>query len=445
MTGFGRTKQRLLGIAFVILLGAALSLSVLTYQKAFTPVTWVTLHTDHTGLQLIDGADVKLRGVIVGEVRGISTDGHDATLRLALNPADTALIPDNVTARLLPKTLFGERYVALQAPPGASAVPIRAGSVITQDRTQSAIELERVLDDALPLLQSIAPDKLAATLGALANALQGRGAQLGEDLTRLDAYLGALNQQLPAIKADITKLATVLSTYDGALPDLMSILRNTTVTATTVAEQRDQLAAFLADTTGLAYTTESFLQRYGDRIIQFGTVTAPVLELLASYAPEYPCLLSGLVKLQPNVEKAFSGGRMHITIEVTRDNGRYVPGRDDPVYGARNGPSCRGLPNPPVPAPQVPVNDGYDYGATRNPIKLPVGIPSLLGLGSAGSTAPAALSLPDASMGLAGTAEEQGVVKPLVAAATGTSPQQVPDVAVLLWGPMMRGTVVNTG
>ena len=46
-------------------------------------------------------------------------------------------------------------------------------------------------------------------------------------------------------------------------------------------------------------------------------------------------------------------------------------------------------------------------------------------------------------MGLAGTAQEQALLKPLIAAATGTTPDQVPDVATLLWGPMLRGTVVN--
>jgi phospholipid/cholesterol/gamma-HCH transport system substrate-binding protein len=46
-------------------------------------------------------------------------------------------------------------------------------------------------------------------------------------------------------------------------------------------------------------------------------------------------------------------------------------------------------------------------------------------------------------MGFAGTTEERAVVKPLVAAATGTRVDQVPDVAVLLWGPLLRGAVVS--
>lgn len=43
----------------------------------------------------------------VGQVREISADGDDATLRLALDPDRRLLIPARVTARLLPKTLSG--------------------------------------------------------------------------------------------------------------------------------------------------------------------------------------------------------------------------------------------------------------------------------------------------------------------------------------------------
>src|SRR6185369_1876499 len=181
-----------------------------------------------------------------------------------------------------------------------------------------------------------------------------------------------------------------------------------------VAEQREQLATFYADTTQAADTTRYFLQRHGDQLIEVGDVSRPLLELLAAYAPEYPCLMRGLVALQPRVEQAFAGGRMHITLEVTRDNGPYRPG-DEPVYGARNGPDCRGLPSPRVPAPQTPINDGYDYGASRpaTPLLLPSG------------------PLPSAD---AGTADEKRLLQPLLGAAMGVPPAEVPDIAVLLWG-----------
>ncbi|GIH21234.1 ABC transporter substrate-binding protein [Rugosimonospora africana] len=419
-------RHRVLGLAFVLLLVGALTLSVLVYRKAFTPVAWVTVHTDHTGLQLSQGADVKMRGVRIGEVRSITANGTAATLRLALDPSTLHQIPGNVSVELLPATLFGERYVSLAEPSKPSTRSLRAGAVIGQDRSSSAIELEKVLDDTLPLLQAIQPDKLAATLGAIATALQGKGDEIGQDLTDLDRYLTAINGQLPTLQTDIKRLSTVLSTYNGSLPDLMSILKNVTVTANTISQQREQVAAFLDDATDLATTSQSFLDSYGDRIIQIGQVSAPLLELLATYSPEYPCLLQGAVKLQPDVEKVFTGGQMHITLEVTRNNGKYLSGKDAPVYGADDGPDCRGLPDPPVPAPQVRIDNGYDYGTSRAAAKLPV-------------------SLNLAPMGYAGTPEEQSLIKPLVAATTGTSPDRVPPVADLLWGPLLRGSVVNAG
>ena len=427
-------RHRVLGIVFIAVLTTALTASVLQYRKAFTPVARVTLHADRAGLQLTEGADVKVRGVVVGDVRAVRTDGGGAVIRLALDPATTARIPADVTARLLPKTLFGERYVELVPPATSSAGPIRDGAVIDQDRSRTAVELERVLDQALPLLQSIRPDQLAATLGAISTALEGRGDQLGGNLVRLDAYLKQLNPAMPTIAEDVRKLAVVLDAYDAALPDLLALLRDVTVTAGTVADQRTQLAAFLADTTDTADTTRGFLDRHGDQLIRLGTVSRPVLELLATYAPEYPCLVSGLVALQPRVEEVFAGGRMHITLEVTRDGGPYERGRDEAVYGAHNGPNCRGLPDPHVPAPEVPVTDGYDHGGERKRDPLPVGLP-----GSTGGRAPVA----SPEMGRAGTGEESALVKPLVGGLTGTPPAEVPDIAVLLWGPLLRGAVVN--
>ncbi|GAA3456678.1 MCE family protein [Dactylosporangium matsuzakiense] len=426
-------SNRVLGIVFIVLLGSALGLSVLQYNKVLTPGLHVLLKTSHTGLQLSPGAEVKLYGVVVGEVRSVDSDGSAAALRLVLDPELAPQIPAAVSARLLPKTLFGERYVAL-IPPAVSVRAIRDGDVISQDRSSSALELERVLDDTLPLLQAVQPDKLAATLGALATALEGKGDQLGRDIGRLDTYLASLNEDMPLIAEDVRRLAAVLDVYDGALPDLLNLLRDASVTAGTVTEQRDQLATFWTDTTAAADTTRYFLERHGDQLIKVGDVSRPVLELLAAYAPEYPCLLQGLVALQPRVEQAFTGGRMHITLEVTRDNGKYLPG-DRPAYGADNGPNCRGLPGPGVPAPGVPINDGYDYG-TAHPgtTKLPVGtIPATAGGQTAGA--------PPSSE--AGSPEERKLLEPLIGGAMGVPPVEVPDIAMLLWGPLLRGAVVG--
>ncbi|MEV0842686.1 MCE family protein [Actinocatenispora sera] len=431
-------RRRLLGVGFIVLVAALLAAAVGAYQKVFTPAVWVTVVADHTGLQVDRNADVKLRGVVVGQVREISANGQRAKLRLALDPGSVPRIPSNVTATMLPKTLFGEKYVSLDAPVRPSGRPITAGAVVHQDRSARAVELERVLDRALPLLKAVPPEKVSATLTALAAALRGRGDQLGDTLVTLDKYLKTLNANMPTIQSDIRKLSDVLDTYTGALPDLMAILRNLTVTSSTVAEQREQLAAFWSDTTGLADTATPFLQRHEGRLIQLGQVSRPLLDVLAEYSPEYPCLTAGAVRLQRNIEGAFDTGRLHITLEITKDSGKYVAG-DEPANLADTGPNCRGLPNPAVPYPGGTVADGYQHGASHpGGVLTGGGDPGTAGTGLGGIGGGSGVD-----MGYAGTSAEQSVVNPLVAAATGRNVTDLGGIDDLLWGPLMRGSVVS--
>ncbi|MFF7375570.1 MCE family protein [Streptomyces massasporeus] len=408
---------RLYGIAFLTVLALLLSLAVAVYQQAFTPVVHVTLEAGSLGNQLDPRADVKLRGLLVGEVRSVRADGEKATLDLALGPEHVASIPSDVHARLLPKTLFGEKYVDLVAPRGSSAVrPLRAGDVITQDRTRVGMEVQQLMNDLLPLLRTVEPGELNSTLSAFATALEGRGDRIGDNLTRVEDYLRRLNPHLPSLKEDIARFADVAEVYGDAAPDLMRILRNTVTTSRTLVEKEDRLAAALRTTASVAGTTEDFLEANGDRLITLGRVSRPTLALFARYSPEYPCLLDGLVRQEEASEEAFRGGRMRITLEVVRAQRAYEPG-EEPRYGERSGPNCRGLPGPPVPGPKPRLNDGTSSGGSGD-------------------------ALPGGTQ-VSATEAEQRAVGSLVAPVLGVPADDVPPVTTLLFGPLARGTAVS--
>jgi virulence factor Mce-like protein len=406
-------RLRLYGVAFIAVLALLLSLAVAVYQQAFTPVVRVTLQADRLGNQLDPRADVKLRGLLVGEVREVHADGSKATLDIALKPQHVASIPADVRARLLPKTLFGEKYVDLVPPAGSSARPIRAGDVIPQDRTRVGIEVQQLMNDLLPLLRTVEPGELNATLSAFATALEGRGDRIGDNLVRVEGYLRRLNPHLPSLKEDISRFADVAEVYGDAAPDLMRILRNTVTTSRTLVEEKDRLAAALRSTTTVAGTAEEFLNVNGDRLITLGEVSRPTLDLFARYSPEYPCLLAGLERQGRVSEEAFRGGEMRITLEVVRQRPGYEPG-EEPRYGERSGPNCRGLPHPRVPAPHTELNDGTSGGGS-------------------GSGSPP----------VSATSSEQRAVGSLVAPVLGVPADEVPSVTTLLFGPLARGTAVS--
>jgi virulence factor Mce-like protein len=449
-----KIRVRLQGVAFLVVLALLLGLAVASYQKAFTTVAHVTLKTDTAGNQLQEASDVKVRGVIVGEVRKVSASAKGATIDLAINPAYLDQIPADVSARLLPKTLFGERFVNLQIPDHPSSARMTDGEVIGQDRSSNAIELQKVIDDTLPLLQAVQPQDLSYTLGAVADALRGRGKSLGENLASTGRYVGQVNTVLPQLQSDISELADFADTYQGAANDLLAVLDNLSVTNKTLVDQKEQLRRTFTVVDASSNVTAGFLEKNEQNLISLAQTSRPVLGVFAKYSPEYPCLLNGLTRFDPMISQAFGADgdpslNLNITVSLPPRN-PYVPG-DQPRYSAQSGPDCRGLTNIdaiiaaaqhgeyycPVPAP-----DGVH--SADNPT---AGNPNCLG-GSGPNDVPPGAGNPNATAGqslpfqLAGSTAELDFVRNILAYQTGVKPGEVSDLAASTMAPLLRGTQV---
>jgi phospholipid/cholesterol/gamma-HCH transport system substrate-binding protein len=430
-----RVGNHAYGVGFIAVVALLVGLSIASFQKRFTDTVGVTLLTDRIGSQLQEASDVKIRGLIVGEVRSIETTGEGARLELALQPEMVPQIPANVRARLLPKTLFGERFVDLVSPDATGApvgTSIKEGDTIGQDRTSLAIELEQVFEDLLPLLRTVQPEKLAATLNALAATLDGRGQRLGENLVLVDRYFKEINPRMPTIQADISGLADLASTYAVAAPELVRAAKALITTNTTIVQRQDALKGFLAGTAGFANTATRFLDANGERIIQAGRVGRPSLSLFAKYSPNYPCMATAMTNWIPRIDDAWKNDTFHITLEITPQRAGYQPG-EEPAWGEERGPNCYGLPTRlGTQAKPFPGNH-FDDGTNGTGAAAGSALPSAF-------TSDAGLAIADVDSGLAGTQEEQQVVASLLSR-DGTG--QPSAIATLLAGPMMRGTVVS--
>lgn len=437
LTPRARRRYQLYGLVFLVIAALFVWLSVAFYRKTFVDVVPVRLATDHVGNQLRVGADVKLRGLIVGEVRGIHPEGDHAVLDLALDPDHVARVPANVSARLLPKTLFGERFVALQVPE-QPAGPIAENALIPQDRSSAAIEVEQVLDNLMPVLQAIQPDKLATTLHAMSTALEGRGEQFGETVVSLGAYLEELEPSLPALRENIRLLADVADTYAEAGPELLVALRDLTTTTQTVVEQRSNLENMYRTLTTASVDLANFLAVNKDNLINLMATARSTLDVLAKYAPEYPCLLGQLVDAIPSADAAFGKGTAHpnvtrVTIEITGNRGKYVPGVDTPEYNDKRGPRCYPVAVPPARFPQYPEEGPIDDGSDKPPA------PESDRPEDFQPTVPSSADVPY----LPNSPAERELVSVLLAPGLGLAPEQVPSWGSLLLGPLFRGSEVT--
>ncbi|MFC9490838.1 MlaD family protein, partial [Streptomyces hydrogenans] len=130
----GRTlRRRSAGVVFLLVPALLAWLAVAVYEKKFTDSDPITVETGSVGNEMHLGAEVKLRGVVIGEVRAIDATETGARLTLAMRPGTLEHVPSDVRAQMLPTTLFGERFVALVPPGNASSRPLGPGAVIPED------------------------------------------------------------------------------------------------------------------------------------------------------------------------------------------------------------------------------------------------------------------------------------------------------------------------
>jgi virulence factor Mce-like protein len=437
-------RRRLLGLLLIAVLVGGVTLSIALYNNAFTSYVDVKLEASDIGNQLLEQSDVKVRGLIVGSVKSIAATENGAELTLALDPASAKLIPANVSARFLPKTLFGERYVSLEIPQDPSAQTLRTGDVIPEDRTQAAVQLSKALDDLLPVLQAVQPQKLSATLTAISSALQGRGDELGQTLSDLGHYLDGLNPHLPELQHNLQALAKFSDNLSNTAPDLVQTLDNLSTTSKTIVDEQQNLLALYGDVTTASQTLESFVRANSSNLISLSRSSRPTAELLAKYSPEYPCLFGGMADLVPLIDQAMGKGTdqpgLHATIEVVVNRGPYKAGRDEPRFEDKRGPRCYDMKDFPQPFPQYPPDGPIKDGSQPTPGSrvasdglVPANTAANAGGYGSGTTAGSPANTP----------AEQDFLDELVGPQVGLTADQMPGWSGLLVGPLYRGAEVT--
>jgi phospholipid/cholesterol/gamma-HCH transport system substrate-binding protein len=365
-TPWEHRRLQLAGVVLIVTMALLVGLSIAIYNKKFTNFTTVTVKADRAGLQLAKFGDVRLHGALVGRVASIKSDGKQAVITLSLSPDAARTIPSDVSVRILPTTLFGQNFLELVPPdPGTSAAPLKDGLVIPASKVETNVELQQILADLYPLLRSVRPADLNATLYAVAHALQGNGDQLGDTLVTLDDYLARMNTELPRLKKDLQLLSEVSRTYELAAPDLIKVLKNATVTARTITQKKGDLDRALSSLTGLAKTSRVMLSENEDGLIAQTRSGRPLLALLDTYSPELPCLITGLDRQIPNSQAVFADDIIHQTLELGAPQRTAYTAADAPVFGeVGHGPWCLGLPDDYAEeAPFINLDDGSEKDA----------------------------------------------------------------------------------
>ncbi|QPG70792.1 MCE family protein [Mycolicibacterium mucogenicum] len=337
-----RTYARpLAGLATVAVVGAVIALAIALFSDSFTESVPVTVISQRAGLVMNPDAKVKMRGIEVGTVESIEqrADGT-AALHLAMDPSQLHLIPGNVRANIASSTVFGAKYVDLQAPSDPSSTPLRAGQELGGDHV--TVEINTVFQQLTNVLDKIDPAKLNQTLAAMSTAVAGRGEQFGQTMVDFDTLLAKLNPSLANFGHDIEVMAPVSQAYADAAPDLLETVKNATRMSATLTEEQKSLDSFLISMSGLADTGNDVLGGNREQLSKVLHLLAPTTDLLNEYAPGLKCALGGMNFLAHQPPQPNPGVMVNASFVMGIDRYRYPSNL--PKVAAKGGPHCMGLP-----------------------------------------------------------------------------------------------------
>jgi phospholipid/cholesterol/gamma-HCH transport system substrate-binding protein len=257
---------------------------------------------------------------------------------------------------------------------------------------------------------------------------------------------------------DIRGLADVSDIYNAAAPDLLRTLRNLNVTSQTIVDKKTQIESLIPAVTAVSDKGTRFVGDNTNKIIGVNIASRAGLELAATYSPELPCVFKGLMKLKPRVESAVGGRNpmVNLTVEIVKPRPAYKK-IDLPEVKDYRKPRCYGLPNPKVPFPDYVTLDGTeddqwwkDAGNSGVPDTDPIATTSGNTSGS-----PTSANAPGSTPGNRDRAlsevflqpgtdlSDQDVIKNVVAPLLQVPADQVPDVAALIFGPVLHGGVAT--
>ncbi len=292
-------------------------------------VVAATAEFDTCGQGIREGGDVKLRGVLVGRISAIDLDAGACRITLDLFPEGVDQIPENVGAEIRAKTVFGEKWVELVFPDVPADARIASGDNIPKNRTLDPLEVETILNVALPLLDAIDPENLAGALEALAGGFVGHEDAAIKGIKEGIAALKPLNENEGSLKSGIDQLAgssAVLADVDDelltALDNLDDLNRFTIANEALIEENFEKAPVLLDELSGL------FDSHFGDftRIVDRG---ATVIGVLAARNDD----LDKLLNVLPKFNSRWIRNLNHVcryrqaTDEPGKSVGDRVPGR----------------------------------------------------------------------------------------------------------------------
>jgi virulence factor Mce-like protein len=244
------------------------------------------------GQGIVKGSDVKIRGVLVGEVGQISlNDDLRAVAELVLDPE--LEVPERAVFAATGKTLLGEKQIEISFDGPVSQGPyLAAGSTVT-DATR-VVELQDVLAELTALFEAIDTDDLAVLINDGIGAFDGQGAVIARSVDQGKRATGTFVRSLDDQLAGLEDLSLVAETLGETGAEFNRLGGELNAGLPTITDNQELLRSLLGDLTRFSEVVNATLtidRANLDRLIIEGD---SVTRMLLAYSPEVGQLMTGL-------------------------------------------------------------------------------------------------------------------------------------------------------
>jgi phospholipid/cholesterol/gamma-HCH transport system substrate-binding protein len=253
------------------------------------------------GQGLLEGSDVKVRGVNVGEVAEIELVDNRALITLTMD--DGTRIPEKAKATIRPKTLFGEKFVDIELGDDETTGPyLSDGGEIAE--TLGGFELEQVLAEAYPVLEAIDPMELAVVLDELATAGDGLGESINRQIVN-GSVLAELQASNDAeFRQFLSDFALLSEELDLLAPDLLGAAQDLNVALPSLNEREDQLNAALVQLARLSNDLADVFENNEEFTTNALTTGSESLQILYDRRSQIQPLLLGVQRYTQTIAEA---------------------------------------------------------------------------------------------------------------------------------------------
>lgn len=190
--------------------------------------------------RLKTGQDVRIAGVPVGSVSAVTLN-PDNTVDVAFDVDKRYQLYTSTRAVVRYENLVGDRYMEITSGPG-ELKKLPAGSTISRDNTQPALDLDALLGGLRPVLKGLDGAKVNEVSNAVIELLQGQGGAVQNLLSSTSAFSQNLAARDELIGEVITNLNTVLGTIDEKGDQFNASVDELQKLITGLAENRDPIA-----------------------------------------------------------------------------------------------------------------------------------------------------------------------------------------------------------